>query len=213
MFFATKSKGFCVEIGEHSTLLARLAQAEAPFLIEELKELPTGDTAAITEWVKGTDGKGSTGYAHATCGIYPSKRIVRRHTLDQKKIKEPTYFSEIYTQQFRIEAEKYTVRAINPDDGADFDLTKTSQKEVLFAGLPSDDIISAQDKLLELGIYPERLELGTVASLGGMVNYLKFKQTKTPLLVLEIGEEVTQSFILSAEAWISPARSRAASRP
>ena len=199
MFFATKSKGFYVEIGEHSTLMARLAQAEAPFLIEELKELPSGDPAAITEWVKGSEGKGSTGYAHATCGIYSSKRIVRRHTLDLKKIKEPAYFNEVYTQQFRIEADKYTVRALNPGDGGDFDTTKANQKEVLFAGLPSEDIIVAQDKLLEMGIYPERLELGTVATLGGLVNYLKFKQTKTPLLLLEIGEELTQSFILSAD--------------
>lgn len=199
MFFAKKSKGFCVEIGEHSTLLARLAHAEAPFLIEELKELPSSDTAGITEWIKGTDGKGSTGYAHATCGIYPAKRIIRRHTLDLKKIKEPAYFSEIYTQQFRVEADKYTIRAMNPDDGGDFDTTKTTQKEALFAGMPSEEIIVAQDKLLELGIYPERLELGTLATLGGMVNYLKFKQTKAPLLLLEIGEEITQSYILSAE--------------
>jgi hypothetical protein len=199
MFFAKKSKGFCVEIGEHSTLLARLTQAEAPFLVEELKELPSSDLAAINEWVKGSDGKGSTGYAHATCGIYPVKRLVRRHTLDLKKLKEPTYFNEIYTQQFRIEAEKYTVRPLNHDNGGDFDTTKTTQKEVLFAGLPADEIITAQDKLLELGIYPEKLELGTLATLGGMINYLKFKQTKTPLLLLEIGEEVTQSFILSAE--------------
>jgi hypothetical protein len=199
MFFAKKSKGFCVEIGEHSTLMARLTQAEAPFLIEELKEIPSNDPAAITEWIKGSEGKGSTGYVHATCGIYPAKRIVRRHTLDLKKIKEPAYFSEIYTQQFRVEADKYTIRAMNPDDGADFDTTKASQKEVLFAGMPSDEIITAQDKLLELGIYPERLELGTLATLGGMANYLKFKQTKAPLLLLEIGEELTQSYILSAE--------------
>ncbi len=199
MFFAKKSKGFCVEIGEHSTLLARLSQPEAPFVVEELKELPSGDPAAISEWIKQSEGKGSTGYAHATCGIYPSKRIVRRHTLDMKKIKEPAYFSEVYTQQFRIEAEKYTMRVINPENGSDFDMTKTSQKEALFAGLPADDINMAQDKLLELSIYPQRLELGTVATLGGMVNYLKFKQTKTPLLLLEMGEEVTQSFILSAE--------------
>jgi hypothetical protein len=199
MFFAKKSKGFCVEIGEHSTLLARLTQAEAPFIIEELKEIPSSDLAAITEWIKGSEGKGSTGYVHATCGIYPAKRIVRRHTLDLKKIKEPAYFSEIYTQQFRVEADKYTIRAMNPDDGSDFDTTKASQKEVLFAGMPSEEIIAVQDKLLELGIYPERLELGTLATLGGMANYLKFKQTKAPLLLLEIGEELTQSYILSAE--------------
>ncbi len=199
MFFATKSKGFCVDVGEHTTLLARLAQPEAPFVVEELKELPSSDVGAVADWIKGSDGKGSTGYAHATCGIYPAKRVVRRQTLDLKRLKEPTYFNEIYTQQFRVEPDKYTIKALNHTDGSDFDTTKTTQKEVLFCGLPSDEINATQDKLLEYGIYPERLELGTLATLGGMVNYLKFKQSKSPLLVLEMGDEVTQSFIISVD--------------
>lgn len=199
MFLAKKSKGFCVEIGEYSTLLARLSAPDAPFIVEELRDFPSTDTTAVTEWVKTTDGKGSTGYAHATCGVYPTKRIIRRHTLDLKKVKEPAYFSEIYTQQFRVEPEKYTIKALNPDDGGDYDLVKASQKEVLFCGLPSEDIITMQDKLLEQGVYPERLELGTLATLGGVVNYLKFKQSKSPVLVLEIGEESTQSFIVSPD--------------
>jgi Tfp pilus assembly PilM family ATPase len=124
---------------------------------------------------------------------------VRRHTLDLKKLKEPTYFNEIYSQQFRVDPEKYTIRPLNPGDGSEYDLVKASQKEVLFCGLPSDDIVAMQDKLLAQGIYPERLELGTLATLGGMVNYLKFKQSRSPLLLLEIGDESTQSFILSAE--------------
>jgi len=199
MFLATKSKGFCVEIGEHTTLMARLNQLAAPIVVEELMELPSADTEAVTEWVKAAEGKGSTGYAHATCGIYPSKRVARRHTLDLKRVKDPAYFAEIYSQQFRIEPEKYTMRALNPGDGSDFDATKGNQKEVLFCGLPIDDVNTTQDRLLEHGIYPERLELGTLATLGGMVNYLKFKQNKSPLLLLEIGNEVTQSFILSAD--------------
>jgi hypothetical protein len=199
MFLAKKSKGFCVDIGEHTTFLARLSGPEAPFIVEELKELPSADVGALTDWVKGTDGKGSTGYAHATCGVHAAKRVVRRHTVDLKKLKEPTYFNEIYSQQFRVEPEKYTIVALNPTDGGDYDLAKGTQKEVLFCGLPSEEINSVQDKLLEQGIYPERLELGTLALLGGMVNYLKFKQSKSPLLLLEIGEESTQSFILSSE--------------
>lgn len=199
MLFAKKSKGFCVEIGEHSTLLARLSEPEAPFLVEELKELASTDTEGIVAWTKSTDGKGSTGYAHATCGVYSSKRIVRRHTVDLKRIKDPAYFNEVYSQQFRIEAEKYTIKALNPDNGGEYDLVKGTQKEVLFCGLPSDEVIAMQDKLLEQGIYPERLELSTLASLGGLVSYLKFKQSKTPILLLEIGQDSTQSFIVSAD--------------
>jgi hypothetical protein len=199
MLFAKKSKGFCVEIGEHATLLARLSEPTAPFLVEELKELSSTETDNIVAWTKSTEGKGSTGYAHATCGVYSPKRIVRRHTLDLKRIKDPAYFNEVYAQQFRIEADKYTIKALNPNDGGEYDMVKGTQKEVLFCGLPSDEVIAMQDKLLEQGIYPERLELGTLASLGGLVNYLKFKQSKTPILLLEIGQDTTQSFIVSAD--------------
>lgn len=199
MFFANKSKGFCVEIGEHTTLLARLSQAQAPYVVEELKELPSSDLSGLSEWIKTTEGKGATGYAHATCGIYPSKRIIRRQTLDLKRAKEPAYFNEIYAQQFRIDPEKYTMRVLNHSDGSEYDIAKAAQKEVLLCGLPSEDVVTFQDRLLENGIYPERLELGTLAMLGGLVNYLKFKQSKAPLLVLEMGEEATQSFIISAE--------------
>jgi len=199
MLFAKKSKGFCVEIGEQATLLARLSGSEAPFVIEELKEVSTADREAITEWTKAAQGKGATGYAHATCGVYPAKRLVRRHTLDLKRIKDPAYFAEIYSQQFRIEPDKYTVRALNPADGSDFDQGKGAQKEALFCGLPTEDVIGLQDRLLENGIYPERLELGTLATLGGLISYLQFRQIKTPVLLLEIGEETTHSFIVSAD--------------
>ncbi len=97
MLFAKKSKGFCVEIGEHATLLAKLSEPEAPFIVEELKELPSTDADSIVAWTKGTEGKGSTGYAHATCGVYSPKRIVRRHTLDLKRVKDPAYFNEVYS--------------------------------------------------------------------------------------------------------------------
>ena len=199
MFFAKKSKGFCVEIGEHTTLIARTSQTEAPYVVEELKELPSSDDVALPAWTKQTDGKGATGYAHATCGIYPVKRLVRRHTLDVKRLKDPAYLTEVYTQQFRIEPDKYAIRMLNPDDGNDYDQAKANQKEALFCGLPSDDVITIQDKLLSQGIYPERLELGTLATLGGIVNYLKFKQSRTPVLLLEIGEETTHSFILGPD--------------
>ncbi len=199
MFFASKSKSFCVEIGEQTTLVARLVQSDDSFLIEELKELPATDINGLGEWIKATDGKGATGYVHATCGIYPAKRIVRRQTLDLKRVKEPTYFNEIYTQQFRIEPDKYAIKVLNHTDGSYYETTKAALKEVIFCGLPSEEVDVTQDKLLALGIYPERLELGTLATLGGMVNYLKFKQSKSPLLILEMGDEMTQSYIVSAD--------------
>lgn len=197
--FGNKTKSFCVDFGEQTVLLARLSQEKAPLVVEEMKEFAATDSDGITAYLKTAEGKGPTGFAHARCSIYPSRRLVRRHTMDLKRIKEPAYVPEVLSQQFRVEAEKYTTLLLNPADGSEFDSGKGAQKEVLFCGMVSEDIVQWQDKLLEFLVYPERLELGTVATMGALVSYQKFKQSKTPLLLLEIGDEQTQSFILGAE--------------
>lgn len=197
--FGKKTKGFCVDFGDQAVLLARLSQEEPPLVVEELKEFAASDTAGLEAYLKGAEGKGPTGYAHARCGFYPARRLLRRHTMDLKRVKEPAYVPEVLSQTFRVEAEKYTTLLLNPADGSEYDPSKGNQKEALFCGAPAEDVILWQDKLLELGVYPERLELGTVATLGALVNYQKFKQSKAPLLLLEMGEEATQCFILTAD--------------
>lgn len=197
--FGKKTKGFCVDFGDNSVLLARMSDDQAPLVIEEFKEFGAADADGLREFIKNTEGRGPTGYAHATCGIYPTKRLIRRQTLDMKRVKDPAYFNEIVSQQFRVEAEKYTTLLINPADGTEYDSSKAAQKDALFCGLPAEDVGLWQDKLLELAIYPERLELGSVATLGALVSYLKFKQSKTPILLLELSDDSTQCFIVSAD--------------
>ncbi|MBI5426511.1 MAG: hypothetical protein HZA32_20740 [Opitutae bacterium] len=197
--FGKKTKGFCVDFGDQAVLLARLSQEDAPLVVEEVKEFAAADSEGLQNYLKTADGKGPTGYAHAKVSLYPARRIVRRHTMDLKRVKEPGYVPEVLTQSFRVEADKFTTLLLNPADGSEYDVAKGNQKEALFCGMPSDDIVQWQEKLLEFGLYPEQLELGTVATLGALVSYQKFKQSKAPLLLLEMGEEATQCFILTAE--------------
>ncbi len=77
-------------------------------------------------------------------------------------------------------------------------MVKATQKDALICGLPLVDVNSTQTDLLDAGIYPESMELATVASLGAMVNYLNFAKVKTPVLMLEIEAEATNSFIVTA---------------
>ena len=199
MFFSQKAKGFFAELNEHSVMVARTSSPTAPFTVEELREIPAKDVAALEEAIAQLQPKkGPTGYLHATVGIYPAKRLVRRHSLELKRVKEPEYFSEVCSQQFRIEQDKYVIALLNSTDGSDFDLAKGAQKEVLFCGLPIEDAIATQSALLENGIYPERLEVGSVAMLGGVVSCLAQSKSKTPTLVLEIGADTTHSFIVTA---------------
>jgi len=199
MFFSSKTKGYFVEQTEHTILLARTSSSQAPMVIEELRHCPMGDAQALTEALHIIQPKGSpSGYLNACCGVYPSKRLIRRSALELKRLKEPTYFPELFSSQFRIDPEKFTVHVISATDGTDYDVQKATSKDVLFCGLPSDDIVAAQDQLLAQGFFPDQLELGTVATLGALVDYFSFTKSKTPTLVLEIGTDATHSYIVSA---------------
>ena len=199
--FSKKTKGFFIEINGQTALMARASAQDAPLVIEEMQEVPAGDDAAVQAAIKQLVGKKSSGgYVHAFCGVYPPRRMVRRVTLDLKRVKEPGYFAEICTQQFRVEADKCTLAVLHSEDGTEYDTAKaTSQKEVVFVGGQSDELLAAQERLLALEVFPERLELGTYATLGALVNYHAFAQLKAPTLVLEMDADNTQSFVVTAD--------------
>jgi hypothetical protein len=198
MLFSKKTKGYFVEVNENSVLMARTSSPSAPMEVEDFRECAVGDEAGIAENIKHLQPKRPpSGYLHATVGTYPPRRVVRKHTLELKKMKEPAYMAEVFTQQLRIEQDKFTVAMINATDGADYDLAKASQKEVIFCGAPNEEINATQESLLNSGIFPERLELGSLATLGALVDGLAFEGSKTPTLVLDVGNETTHSFIIS----------------
>jgi Tfp pilus assembly PilM family ATPase len=199
MFFSKKTKGYFVETNENSVLFARTSSVSAPMEIEELRECPVGEDAAINETIRQLQPRRPpSGYLHAVVGTYPQRRVIRRHTLELKKMKEQGYMADVFTQQLRIEQDKFMIAMINASDGADYDLAKANQKDVIFCGAPTDDINLTQDKLLNTGIFPERLELGTVATLGALVDFLDFEKSKAPTLVLDVGNDTTHSFIVSS---------------
>lgn len=198
MFLSAKTKQIFVDFGDHVVLVAKTSSARAPFVVEDIRECPVGDEAALAAaLVAMQTQKNAGGLTHANCAIYTSKRVIRKIPLDIKKLKEPTYLNELAGSQLRIDPEKYTMALLNAVDGLEYDMVKASQKDAIFCGLPVEDINRIQDRLLAGGIYPERLELGTVATIGALVDYLNSTQAKAPVLMLEIDADSTNSFIVT----------------
>src|SRR5882762_207873 len=117
MLFSQKNKGFFVEVNDHAILLARTSEPGVPFTIEEMRECPPNDPAALADAIRHVQPKKNpSGYLHATVGVYPGKRFVRRHSLELKRVKEQSYFNDLFTQQFRIEQDKFTIAILNAND-------------------------------------------------------------------------------------------------
>jgi len=168
-------------------------------VVEELTSCVANNPEVLADAIKLLQPKkgGANNYLRSTCGVYAASRLVRHATLDPKRYKDPAYVNDVLTNQIRVEADKYALALLNAKDGTDFNFSVSTKKEAIFAGISNEEVATLQSSLLEQGIYPVRLELGTLAALGAIVDYLDFSQIKTPTLVLEIDADSTQSFIVS----------------
>ncbi len=199
MFFSAKSKGFFVDSGVNEVVLARTSSAVSPFVIEEIVECPAADSGALAEALVTVQSvKTPSGYLHATCSVTSPRRLLRRLPVETKRLKESSYLNELTVQQLRIDPDQYTLAALSPFTGKDYDMLKAADKEMVICGLPNVDRGVLQDGLLGHGIYPEMMELGSVASVGAMIDYLNFAGVKTPVLMLELEAQSTNSYIVSA---------------
>lgn len=199
MFFKSKPKGYLVDHGEHVSLVARYSDEGGPLVLEALEEFTFGDAAGCKKVLDKICAGKRTAYLHANCGISPESRFIRRATIDPKKAKETGYFSELVSSQFRIDPDHHLIATLNAYDGRDFDPSLPNpEKEVIFCGLTIEAAATAQQKLLKFGVFPESLELASVAAVAGVVDYLRFSDSAKPTLILEFGNESTQSYIVSA---------------
>ncbi|HEU5078201.1 MAG TPA: hypothetical protein VFT72_03270 [Opitutaceae bacterium] len=199
MLFSKKAKGIYVDLNDHTMTVARTSGAPGALLVEELKSCPAGNAEAVSAMLDEFQQKrtGTGNYLPATCGVYPPKRVVRRATLDPKKYSEPNYFDESAASQCRITPDEYLLAVVSAGSGRDAHPPAEPEKDVIFCGMAKAEISATQKHLLRLGVFPERLELGTLSSIGAIVDYLTFVKSSTPTLVLEMGDTTTESFVVS----------------
>ena len=133
--------------------------------------------------------------------IRPSD-LKSRAAVDLKRVKDPASFRRGGGPAcFRIEPDKFAIAvAWQWNDGLGL-RGHESHAEGGFVLRPAPRRTSRrwqECRLLAGGIYPERIELSSVATLGALADYLAFKKSKTPTLVLEIGGDTTYTYIVTS---------------
>ncbi len=196
MMLKTKSKGLFVEISEYAILAARTSGLNPPFVIEKLAESPVGTPDEVNGFLRSLMEAKKGLYMPARCGVYTPGRFVRRAALDSPaKAKDPAYLAEFLNQQFRIDPAKTTFAALHAAGGAEVEFEKATPKDIILCGAPSAEFAQAQQTVVDYGIFPESLEIGSVATLGALMSYSTFEGMKSPTLLLEITAENAQVFI------------------
>lgn len=185
-----KVTGLFVELSEFAMLVMKTSSLVPPFAIEAVYESPLLDVSSAQSFIRSLSGATKNQLSAANCVCYPRKRFLHKAELDNpiKAREDPSYFQKLLRDKFRLETEGYQILVINPHDGYEFGLPPLP-KEVLFCGAPAQAIEFWQNTFIDSAIYPERLEMGTLTGLGGILDYSAFAQLKDPVLWIELNSE------------------------
>lgn len=140
-------------------------------------------------------------YVPAFTGVYPKKRFFYRHSVDTPvKLKDPSFLEEMLVEM-AVSIEENSVSVINAVDGTGLSMARNlaSQRELLVCGAPMVEFRKEQDELLAAGVYPNRMELGTLSMLGSLMDYARYAGIRRPILYLEPGLEDCCIYIVTAE--------------
>ena len=196
MLKKSRAKALFLDISEYSVLAARATGLHPPFVLEELREAPAGTADELAVLVSEMMGQPKGQYVPAMVGVYPTNRFVRRASLENPaKAKDGAFLAEYVQQQFQVDPAKNMIAILNAEAGISVSAETGFPKDLLFCGAPLEEMEERQQLVVAAGVYPERLEVGSVATLGGLMSCLAIEGVKSPTLLLEITPENSQVFI------------------
>lgn len=195
----SKHNTYFVEHSDSGFLVARTSGYECPMTVEEVREVTPGEKDDIVSLIERFGGaSGAAGYTRARCGVYPRGRILGKLVLDEpRKAKDPRYLEDRVKAEFNIDPTGYQLAVLHPATGRPADVGSLMEKEFFICGAPVESLGAVQRELLDFRVFPDRMELGSVASIGALVDYHRFSELEAPSLMLEIGMKETRVVIIN----------------
>lgn len=177
--------------------MARVVSGSESDIIEDVREIAPGSLEEAKAFVQDFAQEKAANLVRAYCAIYPSGRILRNISFKEgPPISDQVTLEEAVGSQFQVNPADYAITALNIDDGIPFTPGRI-QKELLICGAPLDQLHEAQEFFVGAGVYPLRLELGSVATIGLLLSNLRARQIQDPVLILEIGPDNSHVLILN----------------
>ncbi|MDD3179087.1 MAG: hypothetical protein PHQ04_01910 [Opitutaceae bacterium] len=206
MFKHQARSGVLLNFYESHVQLARVAKMEEqPLSLDSFCEVDAGDEEGLNQWLQTTfPERRAKNLVPGICGFHPQGRVLVRDNLVLRRLGEPEYLRGLVAQHAGVSsASEWCVSALHPSEGFLLPSEGAPRPGLLF-GLPLASVREMQHRLLRLGIRPRRLELDSLALLGGLMRLLVYKAYPHAGVVCEIEQEQTRVFILGKDGVHTP---------
>ncbi|MEO6567683.1 MAG: hypothetical protein ABIO94_02885 [Opitutaceae bacterium] len=195
-----------VNFSGSSVQLARLGRLnEKPISVDQLCELRQDDEAAILLWFKENFPARNGTHLSAYCGFHPPGRVISREVVNLRRLKEASYLQSLVCEYAKLpSAAAWQINLLHPADGSLLTAEGTPRAGLL-VGMPDAAVREIQPQLLRWGLFPRRLELGTLPLLGGLARHLELNSYPNALVVCEISQKETRAYFLGKDGVHTPA--------
>jgi len=197
--------GVLCNVNDHGLQVARLgALDERPLRLDAMTELPASDEAALSQWMRQTFPE-RAGYVPAYCSFHPVERVLVRETVNSRRLTEANYLPQLLAEAAKLTAvQDWQVSALHPAEGEQF-TPATPSRPALLVGMPVTSARESQARFCKAGLLPRRMEIGTVALLGGLMRYVRETSYPHATVVCEIGLGHTRVYFLAKDGVYTPA--------
>jgi Tfp pilus assembly protein PilN len=198
--------GVLLNLTDHCVQLARLTGLdEKPLGVDAFAEIPAGDEEAITRWLsEAFPDRSGGGYLPGYCSFHPQERLLLRETINPRRLVEEAYLPGLVAEHAKISSTKeWHMVALNASDGLALTPESTARAGLLL-GVPWTAVRETQQMLRKWGIRPRRLEIGTLAMLGGLARHLSLTAYPHALVACEIAHAQTRIYLLGKDGVHTP---------
>ena len=195
---ATKKKEFLIEYRPTSFKAVRLSSSDS-LLVEEVIELTNVSEGSVAERIREFASVKANGYLSGACAVYPRERMIRKVNVDTPKGKESEFLLDFIKSESKRSADEMMAFCLDNATGSELEVQSINKRSVLVCGAPRQDFVDLQDDLLSKGIYPSRLELGSVSMIGLFKDVVVWSDGNHPMLLLEIEDEFTNAVIIGGQ--------------
>ncbi len=193
-----KSKILFAEVSHYEIRMARTDRTAAPIRVESLASIPIQATGETRRAVEAFAGHARGSYCPAMCAVYPRDRFLHRyHAENAARSKADDFADKTLQSELRRDPANTAFRLIHPPTGKPYDPQEALSREIFFAGAGRDCLLEEQKRLIELGIYPTRLEIASIALFAGAKRAIIEEDMEGSALLLEFSEKAAYGYVVN----------------
>jgi len=193
-----KSKSLFADVSHYEIRMARTDRTAAPIRVESLASIPIQATGETRREVEAFAGHARGSFCQAMCAVYPQDRFLHRYHAENAARSKADGFAE-KTLQSEIDRDPADTafRLIHPPTGKPYDPQEALSREIFFVGAGRDCLLEEQKRLIELGIYPIRLEIASIALFAGAKRAILEEDKEGSALLLEFSDQSTYGYVVN----------------